>query len=884
MKSLEVRKTFLEFFISKGHEMVGSSSLVPRNDPSLLFTNAGMVQFKSVFLGEEKRPYSRAVSCQKCMRAGGKHSDLENVGHTARHHTFFEMLGNFSFGDYFKKDAILFAWELLTGWYALPKDKLWVSVYQEDDEAESLWKGLTDIAPERIIRLGAKDNFWQMGDTGPCGPCSEIIIDQGEGVGCGRPECAIGCDCDRYLELWNLVFMQFNRDLSGVLSPLPKPSIDTGMGLERITAVLQGKHNNFDTDLFAPIIASITAATGKPYGRTTDDDVSIRVIADHLRSAAFLLSDGLMPSNDGRGYVLRRIIRRASRHAKLLGLEDPLLYRLMDSVVEAMGDVYPGLARERERASKVLLFEEERFTRTLEQGMRILDEIIGKLKEASVKLIPGDVLFKLYDTYGFPLDLARDIAMDNHLSVDVEGFQKEMEVQRERARASWVGEDEAIASIYRELEPEIGETEFAGYDSLESEAVVKAILKEGKVVNVASAGDEVEVFLDKTPFYGESGGQAGDVGLLSSPGGFEAEVITTKKEVGLHAHVVRIKSGVLKVWDGVDASVDGKTRRATARNHTSTHLLHTALRTVLGEHVKQAGSYVAPDRMRFDFTHFYALERKEIESIESIVNGKILENIIVETEIADIHEALKSGVTALFGEKYGEKVRVVKVPGFSAELCGGTHCRTTGDIGSFIIISEGSVASGIRRIEALTGKSAFDYLRQRSNDLRDLAELLKTDKPSERVEKLLSDLKDREREIDALKAKAASQNSSAVMDKVQVINGVKVLSCRVDGLEQKDLRVFADNVRDRLGSGIIVLASGKDGQAAMLAAVTKDLTGAFSAGDLLKNIASKVGGKGGGKAEMAQGGVSDLESMDLLDKALESVYDIVKNKTTGKRQ
>ncbi len=876
MKSIEVRKAFLEFFISKGHEKVGSSSLIPRNDPTLLFTNAGMVPFKSVFLGEEKRPYSRAVSCQKCMRAGGKHSDLENVGHTARHHTFFEMLGNFSFGDYFKKDAILLAWELLTGWYALPKDKLWVSVYQEDDEAETLWKSLTDIASERIIRLGAKDNFWQMGDTGPCGPCSEIIIDQGEGVGCGRPDCAIGCDCDRYLELWNLVFMQFNRDLSGVLSPLPKPSIDTGMGLERISAVLQGKHNNFDTDLFAPIIASITAAAGKPYGRNTDDDVSIRVIADHLRSAAFLLSDGLMPSNEGRGYVLRRIIRRASRHAKLLGLGDQLLYRLMGSVVEAMGDVYPELAREQARASKVLLFEEERFTRTLEQGMRILDEIMVKLKKASVKLIPGDELFKLYDTYGFPLDLARDIAMDNHLSVDEEGFQKEMEVQRERARASWVGEDEAIASIYRELLSEIGETEFVGYDSLESESVVKAILKEGKAVNAASAGDEIEVFLDKTPFYGESGGQAGDVGLISSPGGFEAEVITTKKEVGLHAHVVRINSGALKVWDRVHGLVDGKMRRATARNHTSTHLLHTALRTVLGEHVKQAGSYVAPDRMRFDFTHFYAIEKKEIESIESIVNGKILENVTVETEIADIHDALKSGVTALFGEKYGEKVRVVKVPGFSAELCGGTHCRTTGDIGSFIIISEGSVASGIRRIEAFTGKAAFDYLRQRSNDLRGIAELLKTDKPLERVEKLLSDIKDREREIDTLKAKAASQNSSTVMDKVQIINGVKVLSCRVDGLEQKDLRVYADNVRDRLGSGIIVLASGKDGQAAILATVTRDLTGQFSAGDLLKNVAAQIGGKGGGKAEMAQGGVSNLESMDILDKALESVYDIVR--------
>jgi alanyl-tRNA synthetase len=884
MKSREARKTFLDFFISKGHEKVASSSLIPSNDPTLLFTNAGMVQFKSVFLGEEKRPYSRAASCQKCMRAGGKHSDLENVGHTARHHTFFEMLGNFSFGDYFKKDAILFAWELLTRHYALPKDKLWVSVYQEDDEAERLWRDLTDIAPGRIVRLGAKDNFWQMGDTGPCGPCSEIIIDQGEEIGCGKPDCSIGCDCDRYLELWNLVFMQFNRDASGELSPLPRPSIDTGMGLERISAVLQGKHNNFDSDLFAPIISAIVSASGKPYGNQpggTDSDVSIRVIADHIRSIAFLLSDGLMPSNEGRGYVLRRIIRRASRHSKLLGMEEPVLYRVIDSVVEAMGDVYPELSLEKERASKLLLLEEERFTRTLDQGVRILDEMMGKLSKASIKVIPGDEIFRLYDTFGFPLDLARDIAMDNHLTIDEAGFQKEMEAQRERARASWVGEDEAIASIYRELASEIGETEFIGYESYESESVIKAILKEGRVVKVAAEGDEVELFLDKTPFYGESGGQVGDTGSICSAGGVQAEVMTTRKEVGLHSHVVRIRSGNLQVWDRVFCSVDARKRMATARNHTATHLLHSTLRTVLGEHVKQAGSYVGPDRLRFDFTHFYSLEEKEIESIEAIVNEKVLDNVKVETEIAGINEALKSGVIALFGEKYGDEVRIVKVPGFSAELCGGTHCRTTGDIGSFIIVSEGSVASGIRRIEAFTGRAAFDYLKKRSNELREIGELLKTDKPRERVEKVLSDLKEREKEVEALKAKAALQNSSAVMERVLNIDGVKVLSCRVEGLGQQDLRVFADNVRDRLGSGIIVLASARDGQAALLAMVTKDLTGSFSAGDLLKNVAAQVGGKGGGKAEMAQGGVSDLESLAVLDKALESVYDIVKKKVSS---
>ncbi len=875
MKSSEVRSLFLDFFRSKGHEKIGSSSLIPRHDPTLLFTNAGMVQFKSVFLGEEKRPYVRAVSCQKCMRAGGKHSDLENVGHTARHHTFFEMLGNFSFGDYFKRDAILFAWELLTEGYKLPKDKLWATVYEDDDEAEKLWQELTGIPAERIVRLGAKDNFWQMGDTGPCGPCSEILIDQGEETGCGKPDCKVGCDCDRYLELWNLVFMQFNRDESGNLTPLPKPSIDTGMGLERMTAVLQGKRNNFDTDLFAPIISAIAAASGVAYGSGPESDISIRVIADHLRSSAFLLSDGLMPSNEGRGYVLRRIIRRASRHAKLLGLHGAVLHKLMGSVVDAMGSAYPELAQEQDRASKVLMFEEERFTKTLEQGMRLLDDLIGKLKKAGAQVIPGDELFKLYDTYGFPLDLARDIAMDNHLLVDEDGFQKEMEVQRERARASWVGEDEAIASVYRELSSEIGDTRFVGYDSLEAEAVIKAILKEGRVVTEAKEGEEVELFLDKTPFYGESGGQVGDTGIIYS-NGTEADVLDTKKEVGLHSHVVKIKSGDLRVWEKVKCVVDKKRRMSVARNHTATHLLHAALRLILGEHVKQAGSYVSPDRLRFDFTHFYSLDKQELENIEDMINEKVLENIPVETEVTDIQEALKAGVTALFGEKYGDRVRTVRVPGFSAELCGGAHCASTGDIGLVAVISEGSVASGIRRIEAFTGKAALDYFKQRSSELRKIAEVLKTDKPSERVERLLVEMKERDKEIEGLKASAASRNSSAIMDKVQDIQGIKVLSSRVEGLEQKDLRVFADNVRDRLNSGIVVLASGKDGQVSMLAMVTKDLTKEFNAGGILKQIASLTGGRGGGKAEMAQGGIANLEDYGKLDKALESVYDIVK--------
>ncbi len=862
----------MEFFRSKGHEVVDSSSLIPRHDPTLLFTNAGMVQFKSVFLGEETRSYTRAATSQKCMRAGGKHSDLENVGHTARHHTFFEMLGNFSFGDYFKRDAILFAWELLTDVYGLPKDRLWATVYIDDDEAAALWPELTGIPAVRVIRLGAKDNFWQMGDTGPCGPCSEILIDQGESIGCRTPDCKVGCDCDRFLELWNLVFMQFNRDESGTLTPLPKPSIDTGMGLERIAAVLQGKLNNFDSDLFAPVVAAISAKSGIPYNHSRETDVSMRVIADHLRSAAFLLTDGLMPSNEGRGYVLRRIIRRASRHAKLLGMQGAALSGLLFSVREAMGGVYPELTTEHDRSAKLLQVEEDKFARTLEQGVRILDGLIEKLQKAGGTTIPGEEVFKLYDTFGFPLDLARDIALDKDLHIDEDGFHREMEVQRERARASWVGEEEAVAAIYKELQSEIGETVFVGYDMTEADAVVKAILKGGKVVTQASAGDEVELFFDRTPFYGESGGQAGDAGQVQGSS-FKADVVTTKKEVSLHAHVARIVQGTVKVWDKVKCAVGAAARKSTACNHTATHLVHTALRSVLGEHVKQAGSLVNPDRMRFDFAHFYGLERHEINDIEDSVNAAILENIAVQTEVADIQDAMKSGVIALFGEKYGEKVRIVRVPGVSAELCGGTHCRYTGDIGLFAIVSEGSVASGIRRIEAVTGRAAFELLREKRDELKKIGEMLKSDKPVERLEKVLADLKEREKEIDTIKAKSASQDALTIIDQSRMINGVKVLSARVNDLDPKDLRVLADNIRDRLGSCVLVLASVKDGQAALVAMVTKDLTGRFSAGDLLKKIAAQVGGRGGGKPEMAQGGVANISDPAPLDKALASVYD-----------
>jgi alanyl-tRNA synthetase len=877
MESSEIRTTFLEYFKSRDHKIVPSSLLVPRHDPSLLFVNAGMVQFKSIFLGEEKSPHKRATSCQKCMRAGGKHSDIENVGHTARHHTFFEMLGNFSFGDYFKREAMLFAWELLTERFGLPEEKLYVSVYEEDDEAAVLWSELTGIPAERLVRLGAKDNFWQMGDTGPCGPCSEIIIDQGEDFGCGKPDCRVGCDCDRYLELWNLVFMQYNRDESGTLTPLPKPSIDTGMGLERITAVLQHKKTNFDTDIFGPIISAIESFSGVPYGRSPQEDISIKVIADHIRAIAFLLSEGLMPSNEGRGYVLRRITRRASRHTKLLGVEGAFLYRLIDSVADAMGAIYPELIQERERSAKVLLFEEDRFSRTLEQGIRILDDIMNTVRKTGKKTIPGKELFKLYDTYGFPLDLAKDMALDNHLHIDEKGFHQEMEIQRERARASWVGEEEAIASIYRELESEIGRTLFIGYDTLESESTIKAIVKDGKVIKEADAGETIELILDKTPFYGESGGQVGDLGTIYTNTA-EAYVINTKKEAGIHAHVVKIKSGTLHVWDTVKCVVDREKRMAIARNHTATHLLHTALRTVVGEHVKQAGSYVSPERLRFDFSHFYQLDKKELENIEDSVNEKILENTRVETETKEIKDALQSGVIALFGEKYGERVRVVRVPGVSAELCGGTHCSFTGDIGLFVIVSEGSVASGIRRIEALTGKSAFDYLRQKKAELDEAKALLKTDKTLEKIEKLIIDSRSMEKEIQKLKTSSSRDAISDALKEAFELNGVRVVRLRQDGLNSNDIRLLADNIRDRINSGIIVISSVTDGNAAIVCMVTKDLTDRYHAGEIIKNVSKIAGGKGGGKPDMAQGGTKDVEK---LETALSALPDIIKAQDKG---
>ncbi len=872
MKSEEIRKIFLEYFRSKEHAIVPSSPLIPRQDPTLLFVNAGMVQFKTFFLGLEKSPYSCSASCQKCLRAGGKHSDLENVGHTARHHTFFEMLGNFSFGDYFKKEAIIFAWELLTEWFKLPKDKLWVSIYQEDDESAKLWSELVGVPDERIVRLGANDNFWQMADIGPCGPCSEIIIDQGSHVGCGRPDCAVGCECDRFLELWNLVFMQYNRDASGELTPLPKPSIDTGMGLERISAVLQGKLNNFDADIFRLILQAIEFHAKTTYGKNKDTDTSMRVIADHIRGIVFLISEGLMPSNEGRGYVLRRIIRRASRHSRLLNVHEPFLYKLIDAVSGEMGKIYPEIVDERERTEKLLKIEEERFARTIEMGMTIFDEILSRVKKEGGVIIPGEEIFKLYDTFGFPLDLARDIAMDAGLRIDEDAFHREMDIQRERARASWIGEEEAVASIYRELISEIGETEFIGYETLESESVIKAILKDGKLIKEAFEGEEVEVFLDKTPFYGESGGQVGDTGYITGKH-FKAMVLDTKKPLdAFHSHIINIKKGKIRVWDKLKCRVDAEKRKATMRNHTATHLLQAALRSVLGDHLKQAGSLVSPEKLRFDFTHFSALDENEIQTVENLVNDKVLENLPVKTSVMDINTAFESGATALFGEKYGKTVRVVSIPNYSSELCGGTHCEATGNIGLFVLFSESSVASGIRRIEALTGNTALLYFRQKKSEIDILKSLLKTENPVEKAEKLLNDIKSLEKEVQKLKTSSKDVISEA-LNEAKELNGVKVVKIRYDGLNPEDLRHLADNIKDRLRSGIILASSVSDAKAAIVCMVTKDLKDKYHAGEIIKKITKISGGSGGGKSEMAQGGTKEIEK---LDQALETIYDIIK--------
>ncbi len=872
MKSNEIRTSFLEFFRSKEHSIVQSSPLIPWNDPSILFVNAGMVQFKRVFLGEEHASFQRAVSCQKCMRAGGKHSDLENVGHTARHHTFFEMLGNFSFGDYFKKEAILYSWELFIDFLSLPSEKLYVSVYEEDEEAARLWSELTGIPDTRIIRLGAKDNFWQMADTGPCGPCSEIIIDQGAELGCGRPECAVGCDCDRFLELWNLVFMQFDRDEKGTLTPLPKPSIDTGMGLERITAVLQGKTNNFDTDLFEPIIRHISSLCGIDYPSAQETDTSMRVIADHLRASVFMLSEGLVPSNEGRGYVLRRIIRRAARHAKLLNMSEPCLFRLAESVIDAMGGIYPEIIRERDRITKLLGIEEERFTRTIETGITILDDIIADLKGQKKDIIPGEEVFRLYDTYGFPLDFAKDIAMDAGLTVDEDRFREEMESQRQRSKGTQFISPQATAS--GDLYTHSDESEFVGYKLTSVESVVNSAFKDGMRVDHLKQGEKGVLVLDKTPFYAESGGQVGDTGTMESKNSFISVNDTRKPMNGVLIHDVKIEKGNIHIGDRVSCTVDKARRKSIMRNHTATHLLQQALKIVLGDHIKQSGSVVSPEKLRFDFTHFNSLSIQEIQSVEDIVNHRIWDNLPVTTQVMNIEDALGTGAVALFDEKYGDTVRVISVDEFSRELCGGTHCASTGEIGLFTVISEGSVASGIRRIEAVTGERAFLSLRKTKSDLDAIKDMLKTEEPSLKIEKLLNELKSSEKEIQRLKTGSSKDTIADAIKNAADFQGIKIVRIRQDGLNQNELRLLADNVRDRLGSGVIVIISATNGQASVVCMVTKDLLRTLNANNIIKGIANISGGRGGGKPDLAQGGTKNI---DKLNEALDSLLDIIEN-------
>jgi len=875
MTGKEIRARFLKYFADRGHTVVGSSGLIPKNDPTLLFANAGMNQFKDCFLGMEDRGYYRAVSSQKCVRAGGKHNDLENVGRTARHHTFFEMLGNFSFGDYFKKEAIAYAWEFLTVDLGLDKSRLYVTVYNDDDEAADIWHQQEGVPRERIYRFGEKDNFWAMGDTGPCGPCTEIFWDNGPEVGCGSPECAVGCDCDRYMEIWNNVFMQFNRTADGVLHPLPKPAVDTGMGLERITTVMQGVTSNYDTDLLQGIIKHIEKLSGKRYGADEKDSVSMRVIADHARATTFLICDGVLPSNEGRGYVLRRIMRRAARHAKMLGFAEPVLYRAVDAVNAMMGDQYPELVEREEYVKKVVLAEEERFAETLDNGLRLLNEAVAELKRAGSTVVPGETLFKLYDTYGFPVDLTGDIAAVEGFTIDEPGFETCMERQRELAREHWKGSGEAgVATVYKSLANRGVTSRFVGYDEQGAYSTVAVLLIDGEEVSEAKAGDTVDLITEVTPFYGESGGQAGDVGEISTGGGHLRVTDTLRPLPDLIVHRGTVQSGVLRLGEACDLKVSSPARSATARNHTATHLLQAALRQVLGDHIKQAGSLVATDRLRFDFTHFSAMTAEEVRLVEDLVNGYIMANDGVASREMAIQEAMDAGATALFGEKYGDAVRVVRVGDVSMELCGGTHVRAAGDIGGFKILSEAGIAAGVRRIEALTGMGALRFSQQLEDERRSIAHLVKGegDDNLERVQKLLTRQKELQREIDALQGKLNAVQSADLLAGVQNVGGVKLLATRVEVADGKALRELSDSLKDRIGSGVLVLGAACGDKANLLVAVTADLTGKVRAGDLIRQLAPLIGGSGGGKPELAQAGGGNSGG---IDEALAKAADLL---------
>ena len=875
MTGSEIRESFLKFFEGKGHARVSSSSLVPKDDPTLLFTNAGMVQFKNCFLGLEDRGYRRATTSQKCARAGGKHNDLENVGVTTRHHTFFEMLGNFSFGDYFKKEAISWAWEYLTEVLRLPKEKLWITVYENDDEAIQIWHEQMHVPLERIVRMGEKSNFWMMGETGPCGPCSEILYDQGEGTGCGRPTCDVHCECDRHLEIWNLVFTQFDRDAAGNLNPLPRPNIDTGMGLERLTAVVQGVKSNYDTDLFQDVIRYTEEISGRKYGTDEKQDISIRVIADHSRAVTFLIGDGILPSNEGRGYVLRRILRRAARHGKLIGLNKPFLHDTAGIVIDAMKETYPDLLEKTAYIRKVIFNEEQRFGETLDSGLKILQEEVTSLKSANTRVIPGKVVFRLYDTYGFPTDLTADIVREDGFTLDMEGFEKAMAMQREKARESWKGSgEESISEIYQKLSVEGVATRFTGYEgTTRGKSSVLAILKNGVRTDILQEGETGEIILEETPFYGEIGGQVGDTGTLEGNGSVFDVRDTRRPLQNLVSHVGEVKKGRIGLGDTLQLRVNDELRRDTEANHSGTHLLQAALKTVLGNHVKQSGSLVTPDRLRFDFTHFSKIEEAELVRVEQLCNRFIRRNLPVDTTVMALDEAVKTGATAVFDEKYTEEVRVVKMGDVSMELCGGTHVRRTGDIGLLKILHESAIAAGVRRIEALTGREAVLYIQKMEEELKKSAALLKANpmELAERTDKTLRYQKELEREIEALKGKMAARDSSDLLTRIREIKGVSTLATVVDAPDAKTLRDFGDKLRDRVPSGIILLGSRAAGKAMLLCIVTKDLAGRYHAGNLIKEIAPLVGGSGGGRPDMAQAGGSKPEKLEEALNRLEAL-------------
>ncbi|TVR61336.1 MAG: alanine--tRNA ligase [Candidatus Competibacteraceae bacterium] len=867
MRSAELRQLFLDYFHDHGHEVVASSPLIPLNDQTLLFTNAGMVQFKDVFTGRDQRPYSRAATAQRCVRAGGKHNDLENVGYTARHHTFFEMLGNFSFGDYFKREAIHFGWEFLTGVLKLPADKLWVTVYETDDEAYQVWAEEIRVPRERIARIGDKpggkryesDNFWAMGDTGPCGPCSEIFYDHGPGIA-GGPPGTPDEDGDRYIEIWNLVFMQFDRSADGVLHPLPKPSVDTGMGLERLAAVMQGVHSNYEIDLFQNLIQAAAAATGAKDLHSS----SLRVIADHIRATAFLIADGVLPSNEGRGYVLRRIMRRAIRHGYKLGAEGTFFHQLVAPLAAEMGDAYPELVSARDQVARVIRQEEERFAETLSHGMKLLEEGIAQL---SGDTLPGETVFKLYDTYGFPVDLTADIARERNLQLDSAGFEREMAAQRERARAH--SRFSAVATNETSWES-VSATQFHGYDRLEEEATVTALFRAGQATETLDAGDEGVVVLDHTPFYAESGGQVGDSGWLRADGLEFAVRDTQKQGEGVFTHIGALKQGQLRRGTKVRAQVDAAKRQATALHHSATHLLHAALRQVLGTHVTQKGSLVDPRRLRFDFTHFEPVTPEQLETIERLVNAQIRGNVAVETTLMAPDEAIATGAMALFGEKYGDKVRVLRMGEFSTELCGGTHVGRVGDIGLFKIVAEGGVAAGVRRIEAVTGERALDYVAALQERARQAAQWVKGDHDNfpDKIRQLVERARQLEKDLEQLKGRLASGQGADLLSQAVEIDGIKVLAARLDGVDAKTLREAVDRYKAQLKAAAVVLATVEDGKVRLVAGVTPAETARIKAGDLVNEVARRVGGKGGGRPDLAQAGGTDPAQLDAALRAV----------------